>query len=43
MEESKLRLELAKLKESLETEEIEEVNFVKSGQMLASSLTKKGA
>ena len=30
-------------KESLETEEIEELNFVKSGQMLANCLTKKGA
>lgn len=32
---------MAKLKESLETEEIEEVNVVKSGQMLANSLAKK--
>ena len=43
VEDSKLRLDLAILKESLETEEIEELNFVKSGQMLANCLTKKGA
>ena len=43
VEDSKLRLDLALLKESLETGEIEELNFVKSGQMLANSLTKKGA
>ena len=43
VEDSKLRLDLAILKESLETREIEELNFVKSGKMLANSLTKKGA
>ena len=43
VEDSKLRLDLAILKESLETGEIEELNLVTSGQMLANSLTKKGA